>query len=158
MIRRPPRSTLFPYTTLFRRRESPGNARRPPKQGLEARLGRAGVAVLRRIGRGEQRVGGAGDGGHDHDRPRPPMFADYAGDALHGGHVGHRGPAELEDTGIHHGSPESTIGRDVDCASRPICPYYARGLEPPTGIVSRARWPTPASSALRQKEPYTGGA
>src|SRR2546430_862088 len=110
------------------------------------------------LGRGEQRVGGAGDGGHDHDRPRPPMFADYAGDALHGGHVGHRGPAELEDTGIHHGSPESTIGRDVDCASRPICLYYARGLEPPTVIVSRARWPTPASSALRQKEPDTGGA
>src|SRR2546430_6574958 len=28
MIRRPPRSTLFPYTTLFRSREDP-NARRP---------------------------------------------------------------------------------------------------------------------------------
>src|SRR2546430_12573605 len=25
MIRRPPRSTLFPYTTLFRSRERPGN-------------------------------------------------------------------------------------------------------------------------------------
>src|SRR5467141_4468507 len=30
MIRRPPRSTLFPYTTLFRsRRRSPGNCRNP---------------------------------------------------------------------------------------------------------------------------------
>src|SRR3989454_5729266 len=31
MIRRPPRSTLFPYTTLFRSRGRPGRpARRPP--------------------------------------------------------------------------------------------------------------------------------
>src|SRR5258706_5946580 len=28
MIRRPPRSTLFPYTTLFRSRATPGNASR----------------------------------------------------------------------------------------------------------------------------------
>src|SRR3989441_8249809 len=28
MIRRPPRSTLFPYTTLFRSRQSAGRARR----------------------------------------------------------------------------------------------------------------------------------
>src|SRR2546426_7764044 len=35
MIRRPPRSTLFPYTTLFRSGEGPGRARgwhgRPPR-------------------------------------------------------------------------------------------------------------------------------
>src|SRR3712207_6912676 len=30
MIRRPPRSTLFPYTTLFR---SPGNEKAPPQGG-----------------------------------------------------------------------------------------------------------------------------
>src|SRR3984885_13893198 len=30
MIRRPPRSTLFPYTTLFRSRHSPGANVRPP--------------------------------------------------------------------------------------------------------------------------------
>src|SRR5215203_7089631 len=29
MIRRPPRSTLFPYTTLFRSRRPPGRCRRP---------------------------------------------------------------------------------------------------------------------------------
>src|SRR5260221_7360286 len=29
MIRRPPRSTLFPYTTLFRSHEKPGNLRDP---------------------------------------------------------------------------------------------------------------------------------
>src|SRR5256885_7416788 len=32
MIRRPPRSTLFPYTTLFRSRRRP-RARRPPRGG-----------------------------------------------------------------------------------------------------------------------------
>src|SRR3712207_7077082 len=33
MIRRPPRSTLFPYTTLFRSRCRPGRTRRPPRLG-----------------------------------------------------------------------------------------------------------------------------
>src|SRR2546427_4482086 len=31
MIRRPPRSTLFPYTTLFRSTRSPGPARQKPR-------------------------------------------------------------------------------------------------------------------------------
>src|SRR2546426_4418012 len=38
MIRRPPRSTLFPYTTLFR---SPTGPPRPIAQGLEPRCDRA---------------------------------------------------------------------------------------------------------------------
>src|SRR2546425_7500163 len=42
MIRRPPRSTLFPYTTLFRSRScGPGQDDRPPEQkrgGEEARV------------------------------------------------------------------------------------------------------------------------
>src|SRR5256885_7447705 len=36
MIRRPPRSTLFPYTTLFRSRLPAG---RPPRTGQDPRLG-----------------------------------------------------------------------------------------------------------------------
>src|SRR5215475_14849391 len=32
MIRRPPRSTLFPYTTLFRSPTGAGAARRPPRR------------------------------------------------------------------------------------------------------------------------------
>src|SRR5436309_10287657 len=36
MIRRPPRSTLFPYTTLFRSRNKPGCAS-PPHQALDCR-------------------------------------------------------------------------------------------------------------------------
>src|SRR5688572_31756975 len=43
MIRRPPRSTLFPYTTLFRSRESPHRARRraPARQRHAAPARRA---------------------------------------------------------------------------------------------------------------------
>src|SRR3712207_8991067 len=40
MIRRPPRSTLFPYTTLFRsgRRRTPARRRRPRARGAAARV------------------------------------------------------------------------------------------------------------------------
>src|SRR5215211_8199548 len=43
MIRRPPRSTLFPYTTLFRAREPAAmqvdRGERPPRRGCTVRLG-----------------------------------------------------------------------------------------------------------------------
>src|SRR2546426_7306046 len=45
MIRRPPRSTLFPYTTLFRSQTQAGGADR---RGRHAHLARAGRAVPRR--------------------------------------------------------------------------------------------------------------
>src|SRR2546423_10703751 len=37
MIRRPPRSTLFPYTTLFRSRSSPRARTRFPRKGVRSR-------------------------------------------------------------------------------------------------------------------------
>src|SRR5690349_22407727 len=40
MIRRPPRSTLFPYTTLFRSLRSGRAARRPARQGCRTARGR----------------------------------------------------------------------------------------------------------------------
>src|SRR3712207_7482152 len=46
MIRRPPRSTLFPYTTLFRSVREPGaghGAERRRRRGLGARRPRGGV-------------------------------------------------------------------------------------------------------------------
>src|SRR2546430_13485292 len=63
MIRRPPRSTLFPYTTLFRSPERGGRATRRAATaggGLSSpgRLGRRGRTVLRRAKRsrrGERR-------------------------------------------------------------------------------------------------------
>src|SRR6266498_4403543 len=51
MIRRPPRSTLFPYTTLFRSRPPLGGRRgpgaRPAGRGRGRRRGRAGLRVRR---------------------------------------------------------------------------------------------------------------
>src|SRR3712207_7623257 len=37
MIRRPPRSTLFPYTTLFRSRSPPGSGRTLPPSSSKSR-------------------------------------------------------------------------------------------------------------------------
>src|SRR3712207_8061258 len=63
MIRRPPRSTLFPYTTLFR---SNGAARCRPVRRLH-RVRRPGT----RPGRGARVVRLLRPGGHAPD-PRPP--------------------------------------------------------------------------------------
>src|SRR5690349_23186021 len=58
MVRRPPRSTLFPYTTLFRSRDDPGRGhrgerRRQPRRDLRADgSGRRRPAVERRVARG----------------------------------------------------------------------------------------------------------
>src|SRR6266496_5766546 len=41
MIRRPPRSTLFPYTTLFRSQPTPARAARPARPGTTYRRGRS---------------------------------------------------------------------------------------------------------------------
>src|SRR3712207_7810411 len=57
MIRRPPRSTLFPYTTLFRS---------PTRGGCDAGCGQAADGGSRRAPGGDQRRGGrhrAGDDG-----------------------------------------------------------------------------------------------
>src|SRR5256886_15746023 len=64
MIRRPPRSTLFPYTTLFRSRENPGLAlaQQPDDLGvapaLEVEDPPVGPAVLVIPDEGSLRVGG----------------------------------------------------------------------------------------------------
>src|SRR3712207_6955734 len=55
MIRRPPRSTLFPYTTLFRSRRPrrPAGGGGPRRGGREGRLGgvlRVGPPAVRRSG------------------------------------------------------------------------------------------------------------
>src|SRR2546429_3444030 len=57
MIRRPPRSTLFPYTTLFRSRAAPRRGvsaagRRPPLRDRRPRPGRPGPRAVR--GRSEE--------------------------------------------------------------------------------------------------------
>src|SRR2546430_17624768 len=68
MIRRPPRSTLFPYTTLFRsdlRHPAAGNAADPDRRVEIDRPGRdPRYADLRRVG------------AHPHDRPFPTGLLD----------------------------------------------------------------------------------
>src|SRR2546422_11278385 len=83
MIRRPPRSTLFPYTTLFRSHDRAGFRGRRPRSGLpmahplrESPL-RAGHAAGRRADGG--RV--PGDGGRAAVRDVDPEEATHAGRA-----------------------------------------------------------------------------
>src|SRR2546427_7656020 len=58
MIRRPPRSTLFPYTTLFRSRR-PTSRAAPPVRVVRSRHVRAGCAGIRgrrlEAGRGDRK-------------------------------------------------------------------------------------------------------
>src|SRR3712207_7779608 len=56
MIRRPPRSTLFPYTTLFRSLRGRGDGARLPRRDRAARRGSGPVAAA---------GAGAGRGGFD---------------------------------------------------------------------------------------------
>src|SRR3989441_13364012 len=51
MIRRPPRSTLFPYTTLFRSVRVPGGARKTDRRARGADEGSGAPARLRAGGR-----------------------------------------------------------------------------------------------------------
>src|SRR2546430_15758224 len=89
MIRRPPRSTLFPYTTLFR-------------SALEPRGGCGGGDRARaRPSRGGRREsagrGAAARGGHA--RPTAATAAVALGDGLHGG----RGPLDARRRRDHRG-------------------------------------------------------
>src|SRR5258707_13416436 len=67
MIRRPLRSTLFPYTTLFRSRRPDVVRPRRRSRGVVARLraavGAAGHAVLLRVGHVGSSAGGDGGAG-----------------------------------------------------------------------------------------------
>src|SRR3712207_7164222 len=65
MIRRPPRSTLFPYTTLFRSDEHPAREGQPSEHravGLEAVAGGVPAARPRAQARAGDRAGGLAGG------------------------------------------------------------------------------------------------
>src|SRR3712207_8417453 len=53
MIRRPPRSTLFPYTTLFR---SPSGRRSSSDRSNRNRASGGALTLARQVGGGEERV------------------------------------------------------------------------------------------------------
>src|SRR3712207_6952933 len=75
MIRRPPRSTLFPYTTLFRSRgQTLGEVALGEEQQRRADVLEHELQALTRVGRVERDVGAAGledgEGGDDHLQDR----------------------------------------------------------------------------------------
>src|SRR3712207_8992601 len=74
MIRRPPRSTLFPYTTLFRsgRAEGGQELRKAPADPARRRLLRRQAALPRQAAVGDpgSRQARLGVGGHDEPGPR----------------------------------------------------------------------------------------
>src|SRR3712207_8492057 len=70
MIRRPPRSTLFPYTTLFR-------SSRPPSS-LEPHRERAPRDADGRVGDGEHRAGRRDDPRHGADRKSTRLNSSHA--------------------------------------------------------------------------------
>src|SRR3712207_6854511 len=71
MIRRPPRSTLFPYTTLFRSGVAPARRRALLEVGVE--VGRRALVEVRREHRfrvpGGEAAAGVGRAGLHEDRP-----------------------------------------------------------------------------------------
>src|SRR3712207_8143987 len=73
MIRRPPRSTLFPYTTLFR--SAPGQGPREVGQGGDARAAARGAA-RGRAGLHRQRLLQRGDARHQR-RARVPRSEEH---------------------------------------------------------------------------------
>src|SRR3712207_8764030 len=70
MIRRPPRSTLFPYTTLFRSRRSVRPARRRARRRPVPADPRGAVHPAARAGRTRGRGGGLAGGGPDRKSTR----------------------------------------------------------------------------------------
>src|SRR5256885_2471164 len=70
MIRRPPRSTLFPYTTLFRSGLAGSDARVRPSARAEPGLRHGAPLVFVRAAR-ERAVGAGDDGSADGARARP---------------------------------------------------------------------------------------
>src|SRR5258705_244482 len=67
MLRRPPRSTLFPYTTLFRSRRDPEGA---------AELGDPGLAVVDEVLERAEGVGGRAQHAQE-VRPPPPRSEEH---------------------------------------------------------------------------------
>src|SRR5260370_22405385 len=124
MIRRPPRSTLFPYTTLFRasREDLPRRRLRSPDPGPRLRLPRAAPVrhpTRRPAGRGaggraggaarKVRGGEAGEGAPEGRLVAPPPPARDAG--VRGG--GHPAPAGAARDAAHapHRARPAAVGR-----------------------------------------------
>src|ERR1039458_4828563 len=119
MIRRPPRSTLFPYTTLFRSLHALALAEAYPLSGVSR------VGAEQQPGRELDAPGGSGP--EELDPRREPT-----GRAESGGHPIHCGklpPDEDSDPGISGRRP-TRLGRQVCPATRRTCTRSLGGRGP----------------------------
>src|SRR2546422_8487484 len=82
MIRRPPRSTLFPYTTLFRSHHQASTARVGDRRG-ERPSWRAAAATRLREGDDRQPRDRAGESGPRHPAPRSEEHTSELQSRLH---------------------------------------------------------------------------
>src|SRR2546430_14919281 len=83
MIRRPPRSTLFPYTTLFRSYARPARAHVPDRHAERAKPFHLPGRTVGGILLGPQAVQAAAcwrSGGRGRDRARARFWSDVGGD------------------------------------------------------------------------------
>src|SRR2546422_92046 len=122
MIRRPPRSTLFPYTTLFRshllpaeRQELARQVRRPDRRLLDLLR----LRVLRVVGteRPAQEIHGAEDGGEQVIE----VVGDAAGQAAHGLHFLGLAQPLLERALVRH-----VLDDELEALERPVRgPHWA---------------------------------
>src|SRR5256886_9071887 len=128
MIRRPPRSTLFPYTTLFRSRDGPVRVAHP-------------VAL---------RVAGAVEHGHGHARSglaRVLMHDPKHPDVVRAG--GHRGPRSEEHTSELQS--QSNLVCRLLLEKKNMCTIQLvkmRGWQPSTVDSRRVRWMSPLVQRL----------
>src|SRR3989454_5045468 len=100
MIRRPPRSTLFPYTTLFRSRRTP---RATPGRRAAARPRRAAPAGRPQRGqRPGRRARGAGDGRAPGPHHRGPALVSGSAAPPRAGARGRRDPLDQRLEGHQH--------------------------------------------------------
>src|SRR3989441_358785 len=98
MIRRPPRSTLFPYTTLFRLQDE-GAVRCAPVEAHQTR--RAGEEPRARAGR---------TGGRRHRTPRDQAHPGVSPGEGESHRQGHQGQEVQEGAGIHPGRRDPRAG------------------------------------------------
>src|SRR2546422_106736 len=123
MIRRPPRSTLFPYTTLFRSAEGSHRAvlvaaaqRRGPEPHERREEERGGIERQRPRDFGIRRLGGEPEGGHlvPPQRPRVGAEAHVEEDDERGDQQGRRqlGPRQRA-VGATHALVERLRSRDA---------------------------------------------
>src|SRR3989449_780423 len=147
MIRRPPRSTLFPYTTLFRSR---GEAAAAARAGRRVRARGGGLRVAR--GAPQGRAGGPRKGGRARGgRPGAPRLdrADRAGQPRRGAATAGRARAGRVRPGLRHpGGPLARLRAGIPARGR-----GAGAAGPDPGLGRGAPWAARDRGGARAEAP-----